>query len=102
MVGYELVSTTSKYKTFTYFTKKIAFSDLNIIQDIKRSRSFKKWHAIKKELEMYNPNDKFFIIDEKNKIIASSNNMLELRIQCHNINSRIGGNCKNLNLKIYN
>ena len=43
---------------------------------------------------MYNPNDKFFIIDEKNKIIASSNNMLELRIQCHNMNNRIGGNCK--------
>lgn len=42
LVGYELVSTTSKYKTFTYFTKKIAFDDLNTIQDIKRSRSFKK------------------------------------------------------------
>lgn len=42
LVGYELVSTTSKYKTFTYFTKKIAFNDLDTIQNIKRSRSFKK------------------------------------------------------------
>lgn len=42
LVGYELISTTSKYKTFTRFTKKIQFNDLNIIQDIKRSRSFKK------------------------------------------------------------
>ncbi len=42
LVGYELISTASKYKTFTRFTKKIQFNDLNIIQDIKRSRSFKK------------------------------------------------------------
>lgn len=42
LVGYELIFTASKYKTFTRFTKKIQFNDLNIIQDIKISRSFKK------------------------------------------------------------
>ncbi len=37
---------------------------------------------------------KFYIIDEKLEIIDGSNNMLELRIACHNMNIRIGGNCK--------
>lgn len=43
---------------------------------------------------MYNPNDKFFIVDENDEIIDSSNNMLELRLQCYDMNNRIGGNCK--------
>ena len=37
---------------------------------------------------------KFYIIDEKTEIVDASNNMLELRIACLDMNIRIGGNCK--------
>jgi len=34
------------------------------------------------------------IIDENNEIIDSSNNSFALRMSCHDMNSRIGGECQ--------
>lgn len=37
---------------------------------------------------------KYYIIDEKKAIIDSNNNMLELRLLCHEMNQRLGGQCQ--------